>query len=1002
MATRILGPTGSRRRKRWALLGPLALALALVLPTILWASAVPPSGTSNHQFEFDGNLKTEVSQPGDLDWALGETGTTTLAANAAAGATNIKVASVAGMVAGQTLVIDTGAAQESRVIAANGVGTAGAAGTGVTLTVALASAHLSGAPVTLPGGAQTNVIKNVTRTIPTGRATSSCQSSGSPTSLYTPSDPNVNSNPPLAPFVLGDGSAGLGVLVCDGTISKQTPDDAQGYTNGGHEDEGTNPVKWNIAPFSSPKKSDLSEVYAYGMVFKSPFDTVTPNVADNLLMIFDAGRLDTNGDFHVDFELNQKKINDCGDTAATDSKFATTQCQPRTPGDVLVSYDSQGGNSPPLATVFLWEHPPTDGPCASSMGTDTSPTDGGCYVALTSPPDVNGYKAAAGVFNSSEIDAGPWRAVVCDTTSIQNSSQCTIRDKVPAEGNMEGYIDISGFIQNFNLCPGFGQITARSRSSSGINASLQDTTGAIPVNASICGSILIKKQDSAGNALPGATFTFSPDFLTRDANSTKVVADGGTLDQADGNNGYVCVDRVLFGSYDITETGVPAGYFGDPSTKTVAKSSPSTCADRLDSNGVPKSANDIDATFTNNLGSLLIKKVDGSGNLVSGATFTVSPDPSISSPGANKDFSDGGTGDQSSAGGVVCIDNVRNLGAGNDYTITEKTPPSGFFGDSSSITQGVHSASKCADRLNGDGTIKDPQPGASTTLAASSAINATNLKVASVAGMAAGQVLRVDTGADLESRVISSVGTAGSAGTGVTLATALNKAHASGAAVTTALPIATFTNLKGSLVIRKTAKDKSCTAAGFRGLVEAPDCVATGSALFTGAEFTISPSPLTGAASSTLDVTDNSTNDAYSSQGGVICIDNVVNLANVSGQSATSYSVSEKSAHNTNYTKDSNSYTKTNASLSKDTCATRAANASPAGAKNVTPDVTTFVNTPLSQIEVIFTSSAGTGVTEATINDCQGGGAATDTALTDNTFSSLPPGTYNCRIVIDP
>ena len=54
----------------------------------------------------------------------------------------------------------------------------------------------------------------------------------------------------------------------------------------------------------------------------------------------------------------------------------------------------------------------------------------------------------------------------------------------------------------------------------------------------------------------------------------------------------------------------------------------------------------------------------------------------------------------------------------------------------------------------------------------------------------------------------------------------------------------------------------------------------------------------------------------------------------------------------------------------------------------------------LSQLEVIFTSSAGAGVTAATINDCNGG--ATQTAFSDSTFGSLPPGTYQCTIVIDP
>ena len=77
--------------------------------------------------------------------------TTTLAAAANAGDTNIKVASVTTLAAGQTINIDSGGASESRTIAT--VGTAGATGTGVTLTAALASAHASGVPVT-PAGQQ--------------------------------------------------------------------------------------------------------------------------------------------------------------------------------------------------------------------------------------------------------------------------------------------------------------------------------------------------------------------------------------------------------------------------------------------------------------------------------------------------------------------------------------------------------------------------------------------------------------------------------------------------------------------------------------------------------------------------------------------------------------------------------------------------------------------------------------------------------------------------------
>ena len=84
----------------------------------------------------------------------------TLAAPASAGATNVKVSSVAGYSVGATINVDIGAeALESREIAA--VGTAGAGGTGITLTEPLAAAHASGAsvsgsgPATQPGIAVT-------------------------------------------------------------------------------------------------------------------------------------------------------------------------------------------------------------------------------------------------------------------------------------------------------------------------------------------------------------------------------------------------------------------------------------------------------------------------------------------------------------------------------------------------------------------------------------------------------------------------------------------------------------------------------------------------------------------------------------------------------------------------------------------------------------------------------------------------------------------------------
>ena len=76
----------------------------------------------------------------------GQRTATTLAAAAAAGDTVIKVASVANMVVGEKVAVDAGFDNaEYRLITA--VGTAGAAGTGVTLDSPLSGAHASGNPV---------------------------------------------------------------------------------------------------------------------------------------------------------------------------------------------------------------------------------------------------------------------------------------------------------------------------------------------------------------------------------------------------------------------------------------------------------------------------------------------------------------------------------------------------------------------------------------------------------------------------------------------------------------------------------------------------------------------------------------------------------------------------------------------------------------------------------------------------------------------------------------
>ena len=60
---------------------------------------------------------------------------------------------------------------------------------------------------------------------------------------------------------------------------------------------------------------------------------------------------------------------------------------------------------------------------------------------------------------------------------------------------------------------------------------------------------------------------------------------------------------------------------------------------------------------------------------------------------------------------------------------------------------------------------------------------ADNLRVASVAGFVVGQTIQVDTGANQEAAVITAIGTSGQTGTGFTLAAPLTRTHSNGAAV---------------------------------------------------------------------------------------------------------------------------------------------------------------------------------------------------------------------------
>ena len=91
-----------------------------------------------------------------------------------------------------------------------------------------------------------------------------------------------------------------------------------------------------------------------------------------------------------------------------------------------------------------------------------------------------------------------------------------------------------------------------------------------------------------------------------------------------------------------------------------------------------------------------------------------------------------------------------------------------------------------------------------TTLPAGSAAGATNIKVASVADFAAGQTITIDTGANLETAVIATVGTAGATTAGAATevgATVIPVANATGFSAGQTITIDSGANQETAVVV---------------------------------------------------------------------------------------------------------------------------------------------------------------------------------------------------------
>jgi len=150
--------------------------------------------------------------------------------------------------------------------------------------------------------------------------------------------------------------------------------------------------------------------------------------------------------------------------------------------------------------------------------------------------------------------------------------------------------------------------------------------------------------------------------------------------------------------------------------------------------------------------------------------------------------------------------------AAEGYQATSGSGESGCYAPAPGLASGFgpaagamnRSAGRFPDGLDTDSNCTDYLLQPATTLRTGSAAGATNIKVASVADLGAGQTILIDTGADFETAVIAKVGTAGAttvgAATGVG-ATVIPVANVIGFSAGQTITIDSGANLETAVVV---------------------------------------------------------------------------------------------------------------------------------------------------------------------------------------------------------
>ncbi len=287
--------------------------------------------------------------------------------------------------------------------------------------------------------------------------------------------------------ILGDGLASDGPdwadlfgadgqVVYAGAIAQFLKDDlAQGssvdtttYSGAGGSNKNLDPISaWHWATGNVPAKDDLSNVYAYAILYEG-----------HLIIYVGFERITANGDSHIDLEFFKDNVRldrtpPC-DIAACDWLGV------RTPGDLIVSMDFTNGGAFGTMTVREWS--------GSAYVLVASITGEGCNAASgTLPADV-----ICGFNNGGSINGGPWP---------NYDSHGHVITMLPTNAFTEFGVDITALE---DTTPCLTTVLGKTRSSQSFTAELKDFAG--PAGFPLCSANIAIAPDATNEI--GAEHTF--------------------------------------------------------------------------------------------------------------------------------------------------------------------------------------------------------------------------------------------------------------------------------------------------------------------------------------------------------------------------------------------------------------------------------------------------------------------------------------------------------------